>query len=40
MVEALAAAHRLGRAIAVSQDDIGPNLRTAAESDGVAFHIL
>lgn len=40
MVEALAAAHRLGRAIAVSRNDVGPNLRAAAEADGVAFHIL
>ncbi len=40
MVEALAAAHRLGRAIAVSADDVGPNLRAAAEADGLAFHVL
>ncbi len=40
MVEALAAAHRLGRAIAVSRNDVGPNLRAAAEADGVAFHVL
>lgn len=40
MVEALGAAHRLGQAIAVSHNDVGPNLRTAAEADGVAFHIL
>ena len=40
MVEALAAAHLLGQAIAVSQNDVGPNLRAAAEADGVAFHIL
>jgi hypothetical protein len=40
MVEALAAAHRLGRAIAVSRTDVGPNLRAAAEADGVAFYIL
>ena len=40
MVEALAAAHRLGRAIAVSHYDVGPNLRAAAEADGVAFHVL
>lgn len=37
MVEALAAAHRLGRAIAVSHNDVGPNLRAAAEADGVTF---
>ena len=40
MVEALAAAHRLGKAIAVSRNDVGPGLRAAAEADGVAFHIL
>ncbi len=40
MVEAIAAAHRLGQAIAVSHNDIGPNLRAAAEADGMAFHIL
>ena len=40
MVEALAAAHLLGRGIAVSQNDVGPNLRAAAEADGVAFHVL
>lgn len=40
MAEALAAAHGLGRAIAVSRHDIGPNLQAAAEADGVAFHIV
>jgi hypothetical protein len=40
MVEALAAAQRLGRAIAVSRTDVGPNLRAAAEADGVAFNVL
>jgi hypothetical protein len=40
MVEALAAAHRLDAAIAVSRDDIGPNLRAASQADGVAFHTL
>ena len=40
MVEALAAAHRLGRAIAVSRNDVGPNLKAAAEADGVRFHVL
>lgn len=40
MVEALAAAHRLGKAIAVSRNDVGPNLRAAALADGVTFHIL
>lgn len=40
MVEALAAAHLLGRRIAVSHNDVGPNLRAAAEADGVEFHVL
>lgn len=40
MAEALAAAHQLGGAIAVSRNDVGPNLRAAAEADGLAFHIL
>lgn len=40
MVESLAAAHALGAAIAVSQHDVGPNLKAAAEHDGVAFHVL
>jgi hypothetical protein len=40
MVEALAASHLLGRGIAVSHDDVGPNLRAAAEADGIAFHVL
>ncbi|MBK5224853.1 MAG: hypothetical protein JJE52_18655 [Acidimicrobiia bacterium] len=40
MVEALAAAHSLGAAIAVSRADVGPNLQLAAEHDGIAFHIL
>jgi len=40
MAEALAAAHRLGRVIAASQHDVGPNLRAAAMADGVAFHML
>lgn len=40
MVEALAAAHRLGGGIAVSRNDVGPNLRAATEADGLAFHIL
>ncbi len=40
MVEALAAAHALDAAIAVSREDVGPNLKAAAEHDGVAFHIL
>ena len=40
MVEALAAAHRFNGGIAVSIHDVGPNLRAAAETDDVAFHIL
>jgi hypothetical protein len=40
MVEALAAAHLLGREIAVSHNDVGPNLRAATEADGIAFHVL
>jgi len=40
MVEALAAAHRLHADIAVSERDVGPNLRDAARSDGIAFHVL
>ncbi|GAC1380980.1 MAG: hypothetical protein NVSMB4_09670 [Acidimicrobiales bacterium] len=40
MVEALAAAHQLGQAIAVSRHDVGPNLRAAAAADGLAFHVL
>ena len=40
MVEALAATHRLGQTIAVSHDDVGPNLRAAADADGVTFHIV
>lgn len=40
MAEAIAAAHRLGAAIAVSRHDVGPNLRAASEADGLAFHVL
>lgn len=40
MVEALAAAHQLGAAIAVSKQDSGSNLRAASRADGVAFHTL
>lgn len=40
MAEALAAAHALGAAIAVSQADVGPNLQAAAEHDRVTFHVL
>ena len=40
MVEALAAAHALDAAIAVSRRDVGPNLKASAERDRVAFHIL
>ena len=40
MVEALAAAHWLDAGIAVSKHDVGPNLRSAAQADGIAFHAL
>ena len=40
MVEALAAAHHLGADIAVSQHDLGPNLRAAALDDGITLHAL
>lgn len=40
MVEALAAAHHLRAAIAVSEHDVGPNLRAAALDDGITFHVL
>jgi hypothetical protein len=40
MVEALAAAQTLGAAICVSRHDVGPNLKAAAEFDGIAFHAL
>ena len=40
MVEALAAAHRLGAGIAVSTSDVGLNLRDSAIADGIAFHTL
>jgi hypothetical protein len=40
MAEALATAHTLGAAIAVSRQDVGPNLRAAAEKDRVPFHVL
>lgn len=40
MVEALAAAHHLKAAIAVSRHDVGPNLQAAAAADGIAFHVL
>ena len=40
MAEALAAAHALHAAIAVSREDVGPNLQAAAEHDGIVFHIV
>ena len=40
MVEPLAAAHRLGAGIAVSTNDVGPDLRDSAAADGIAFHTL
>ena len=40
MAEALAAAQTLGGEIAVSSQDVGPNLKAAAERDGVPFTAL
>ena len=40
MVEALAAAHQLDVAIAVSKHDVGAKLRAAARADGVPFYAL
>jgi hypothetical protein len=40
MTEALAAATVLKASIAVSRLDVGPNLKAAAEHDGVLFHVL
>ena len=40
MTEALGAAQALEAAIAVSNLDVGPNLKAAAEHDGVTFHVL
>ena len=40
MVEALAAARRHGGGIAVSRHDVGPNLRAAAHTDQIPFHVL
>lgn len=40
MAEALAAAQTLDGGIAVSSQDVGPNLKAAAEHDRVSFHIL
>ncbi len=40
MAEALAAAQAVGAAIAVSRHDVGPNLKAAADHDGVDFHVL
>jgi hypothetical protein len=40
MAEALAAAQTLGGAIAVSSQDVGPNLKAAAEHDRVPFNIM
>ena len=40
MVEALAAARELEGSLAVSRHDVGPNLRAAAETDGIPFHAL
>jgi hypothetical protein len=40
MVEALAAAHAMDGALAVSRHDIGPNLHAAAKADDIPFYIL
>ena len=40
MVEALAAAHWLGAAIAVSANDVGPHLQAAARADRIHFHVM
>lgn len=40
MAEALAAAQALDAALAVSSQDVGPNLKAAAEHDHTTFHIL
>ena len=40
MAEALAAAHALGGAIAVSSRDVGPNLKAAAEHDRFLFNVV
>jgi predicted nucleic acid-binding protein len=40
MTEALAAAHALEADIAVSHLDVGPDLKAAAEHDGISFHVL
>jgi hypothetical protein len=40
MTEALAAAHALGGAIAVSRFDVGPNLKASAAADSITFHVL
>ena len=40
MVEALAAAHALDGSLAVSRHDVGPNLKAAAEADGIEFRTL
>jgi hypothetical protein len=39
-VEALAAAHRLQAGIAVSEHDVGRDLRASAQVDGISFHIV
>ena len=40
MTEALAAAHALQAAIAVSRHNVGPNRKAAAEHYGISFHVL
>ena len=40
MAEALAAAHALDASLAVARHDVGPNIRAAAEHDGIPFYVL
>ena len=40
MLEALASAHHVAGSIMVSHVDVGPNLKAAAEADGIAFLAL
>lgn len=40
MAEALTAAYELQGSLAVSRNDVGPNLKAAAQADGIAFHVL
>ena len=40
MLEALALAHRLSGSIVVSKLDVGPNLRSGANADGIPFRTI